>query len=610
MRKALSASSFAFCALLVLGLVGLPAYGQDRDEKTNEHPNGIVHDWSNRHVVYPRWGEIHALMAVQNDPRAIQSWQEASRRDWHWYHNRNRPRVQDPGIHKDWVITLGNGSMASSMYPAKFGFYPTATPTCIIGGAVTTPDFVVFTVNEVASATLSNIVAFQDLYSGTAGGTGLCDTQRPTYFTTDLASSASLFWAYAIKAADGVVTTSPALSLDGTKVAFVEKGGGGTAHFHVLAYNGGTTSVGGDGTTGNSRNLGSPKLITSGFSLVAPAAGSGTVTDLILTPVSGTASDTLSSPFVDMTNDVAYVGNDSGTIFRIKNVFCTLAACTPGASAAPSFDASWGTGGALATGCSLALTGVVYDGAHVFAGCADGKLYGFNSSDGSALTGSPLVVGNGTGLGGIVDPPLVDVVNGHVYVATAAANGTGFPVVVQTGTSSFSTTAIATLGATAAGFNLHAPALNNAYFTSGTPANWMLYEYSNSASGGSFTFWGIPFTGAHAMTAGTPTNSHAVTAFGNTEISPLTEFPNGANDWIFASALTPQVGNVVNWNVAAGFPASITTSTSVAEGTGTTGFIVDNTGADPQESSFYFGTLGGGGSTPNAAVKLTQSGLQ
>ena len=39
-------------------------------------------------------------------------------------------------------------------------------------------------------------------------------------------------------AAGGLVATSPALSLDGTKVAFVETGSG-TAHFHVLAWKSG-----------------------------------------------------------------------------------------------------------------------------------------------------------------------------------------------------------------------------------------------------------------------------------------------------------------------------------------------------------------------------------
>ena len=64
-------------------LFSLPAHGQGKDEdrdndkgETTAHPNGIVQDWSRRHVVYPRFGPLQSLIAVQNDPRAILGWQE------------------------------------------------------------------------------------------------------------------------------------------------------------------------------------------------------------------------------------------------------------------------------------------------------------------------------------------------------------------------------------------------------------------------------------------------------------------------------------------------------------------------------------------------------
>jgi hypothetical protein len=31
-------------------------------------------DWSTSHTLFPRVGEIHSLVAVQHDPRAILSW--------------------------------------------------------------------------------------------------------------------------------------------------------------------------------------------------------------------------------------------------------------------------------------------------------------------------------------------------------------------------------------------------------------------------------------------------------------------------------------------------------------------------------------------------------
>ena len=174
-------------------------------------------DWSMRHVVYPRIGEINSLIAVQHDPRAILSWQAAEREDWH--------RVRGPrhflgqqGVHRDWSISLGGGSTAPAMYPAKFTFDVNATPTCAT-------DFdSCFPVNVAGSGTQPNIVAFNNLYSGTTPTNGICNRTSPQ--AGDNGISATTFWSYNITAAGGVVATSPALSLDGTKVAFVESGSG------------------------------------------------------------------------------------------------------------------------------------------------------------------------------------------------------------------------------------------------------------------------------------------------------------------------------------------------------------------------------------------------
>src|ERR1700688_2710901 len=255
MRKMFSAVCVAMCPLCLLTLPGLQAWGQDagRDrEQSEEHPNGIVQDWSSRHVAYPRIGSIQSLIAVQHDPRALLSWQAAERDDWHRErsarHFRDRDRDHDRdherdhnrdhdhdrvspqnALHRDWSISLGAGSTAPAMYPAKFGFDPNATPDC-------TNDFVVFPVNIAGSATQPNLVAFNNLYSGGTSilPTGLCGSRAVV--AGDDRSSATTLWSYDIDAAAGLVATSPALSLDGKKVAFVETAAGSSAHFHVLAY--------------------------------------------------------------------------------------------------------------------------------------------------------------------------------------------------------------------------------------------------------------------------------------------------------------------------------------------------------------------------------------
>jgi hypothetical protein len=91
-------------------LFGLPAHGQGKDEdrdndkgETTAHPNGIVQDWSRRHVIYPRFGPLQSLIAVQNDPRAILSWQEQSRKDWRRIIGRRYPHSTTTSIHRDWT---------------------------------------------------------------------------------------------------------------------------------------------------------------------------------------------------------------------------------------------------------------------------------------------------------------------------------------------------------------------------------------------------------------------------------------------------------------------------------------------------------------------------
>jgi hypothetical protein len=602
-QKAFSASLLPLCFLCVLGLFGCSSNGQSLitnlpgeqpaaqpATQPTEHANGIVQDWSMRYLVYPQIGEINSLIALQNDPRAILSWQEAERQRF----NRLRAPRHFFGqhTHQDWSISLGTGGMAPAMFPAKFTFDTSAAPTCTaVSPAV--PDFIVYTVNAVSSSSQPNIVAFDNLYSGTAGSTGICN--RTPLFGVDDGISATTIWSYNIKAAGGQVATSPALSLDGTKVAFVETGAGTTAHFHVLAWKSG------DGVAANLQTVTSPKSITSGFDASAPTAGSGNVTDLAL----GSSSDTLSSPFIDYADDLAYVGNDAGQLFRIKFVFCTTSACTGAGSPQPTLDNTWGSSGALTTGCPGKLTGPVADrhSGNIFVGCSDGKLYGFSTFTGTAITGSPLTVGNGGADGGIVDPPMIDTVRGFAYVVSGASGVAGPQVLVQASTSNLSSNSTATLAA-GGSFNVHAPAFNDAYFSSGTSSQWLLFEVTGDSVANRLTEYGITFNGSHVMTSGPPTNSHQFPAAAF-EVSPMTTFlTTGGEDRLFESALGAFSGNIISLNISSGaFPTVPETFTT--EGSGTTGIVVDNASASAQADSIYFGVL-----ASNTAVKLTQSTFQ
>ena len=607
MRKTLSASHLALCGLCVLGLFGcsgssqfmnadLPA-GQAAAQPVGqlmEHSNGIVQDWTTSHTLFPRVGAINALVAVQHDPRAILSWQAAERADFLRVRGPRHFLPVQTDVNRDWSISLGTGGVAPSMYPAKFTFDITAAANCA-------SDFAVFPVNVAGSGAQPNIVAFNNLYSGTIPSNGICN-RAPSGSDTGVA--ATTFWSYNITAAGGVVATSPTLSLDGTKVAFVETGSGATAHFHVLA------GKSGDGVNAaNLQSVASPVSITSGFSATTPAAGA--VTDLALA-TGATQSDTLSSPFVDYTNDLAYVGNDSGILFRIKNVFCTTAACTGGGSPAPSLDTTWGSSGALTIGgtCTGKLSGAVVDGGtgNIFVGCADGNIYGFTSA-GVALANPSLTVGNGSATGGVVDPPMIDAVNHFIYGVSGSSSG-GTSILVQASTTNLGSVVTAPLGAGGA-HNLHSPAFNNGYFTSVNPTHWLLYEWALNGAGNNIMLYGATFAAGHVMNGGTPANTIQVGGSTPVEFSPLTELLNGANDQVFVSGITAAVPNFIEYDMNAflalfpnSFPPSGATGATTSESGGTSGMIVDNTSASAQASSVYFGNLGS-----NTAVKLTQSGL-
>src|SRR3979490_1770368 len=525
------------------------------------------HDWTTHHVVYPQSGTLGALRSAESDPRAMFRWRESEEersRGFFGFRRHRKPRPHG-NLHSDWSISLGTGTTAAGQFPAKFSFDVAAAADCV-------NDFAVFPVNVNGSGTQPNLVAFNRLYSGAAGGNGICN-RVPS--ASDVGTSATVLWSYNIHAivAGAAVPASPALSLDGAKVAFVESAAGNAAHFPVLAWKSG------DGqSAAKLQSTVLPKAITT-FSGTAPAAGSGTATDLVL----GTATDTISSPFIDYVRDLAYVGNDQGTLYRITNVFCTVAC----ASAAPSLDTTWGSGGADTVGSGSCagrakptLTGPTLDFVtlNVFVGCADVKVYGFTST-GTPLATPSITVGNGSATGGIVESPIVDGVNGFIYsVAGTGASGTS-AVIVQATTSlggpcAGGTLCVANVG-NAGVHNAHAPALNDSYFSSGTSANWIIYMGGFTGIFNSATLYGATFNGSRVMTAGTPTNTFNIPVVAG-EFAPFAEFKNGATDWLFGGILQNALANMGSFNINT-FPTNLTNTT--LQGAGPSGIIIDNSSA-------------------------------
>src|ERR1700721_2348422 len=193
----------------------------------------------------------------------------------------------------DWGMNLlTGGTVGAGQFPAKFTFDINAAPDC-------TNDFVVFNTGLTGIAgTAANIVAFNNLYSTQGSVGGLCNQDGP-----------SVYWSYFVGA--GRTRTSAALSLDGSKVAFVvEDGGFGTALLIILNWKAGQGS-----------GAGSPVAVDldiSGLPWTACTAGSSCTATISF---SGPARDTISAPFADYANDVIYVGDNLGALHKFTGVF-------------------------------------------------------------------------------------------------------------------------------------------------------------------------------------------------------------------------------------------------------------------------------------------------
>ena len=110
-------------------------------------------------------------------------------------------------------MSLGpGGGMAVGESPAKYSFSANGTYSCA-------NDFAVYTIAATPTATQANLVAFNNLYTGTLSSSCPFGPQTPP--TTDF-TKPTFMWSYAIGASASFL--SPTLSLDGTKVSFIENG--------------------------------------------------------------------------------------------------------------------------------------------------------------------------------------------------------------------------------------------------------------------------------------------------------------------------------------------------------------------------------------------------
>ena len=430
----------------------------------------------------------------------------------------------------------------------------------------------------------ASIVAYRNLYTS-CGGT--VPTTAWSYFT------------------GGTIQTSPALSLDGTQVAFVQSSSGGVANLVLLKW------------ANASSTAGSPVTLTTSTA----AAYRACVAPCMLTlPFSGGHNDSNSSVYYDYTGDVIYVGDDNGELHKFTSIF-------NGGTPAEFTTAPWpvaltNSAGMQTTSPVFAINNGVYIGSARTSnsGTTGGYLYLVNPTTG-ALTVSAEIADRP----GFVDAPIVDPSAGEVYVFAGndtgnCTFGTDCTGVFQFGTA-FASAAAGNEAIVGNGtvFGTVRPMFtgdfDNTYFNSTDPPTGNLYACGNT--GGSPTLYRIHIA---ANVMATPVAGPTLTS-GATTCSPITEAFNGTADLIFVNVQdNGNLGScggggcVMSFTVTGGtLGTGVAPSSSLAENGGTSGVIIDTLGAAAAGSNqVYFSPLGTGQVCPSAAgcgVQASQSGL-
>ena len=575
---------------------------------------GRVTDWSSHHLVVSGGPSAANLKAAETEPRIL--FQLA---------DRNLVRVQNgelklstvmpdsapelthsqaPGgnplrtnsslMHRDWSVSMGTGSVSLSKFPAKYSFNINGAPSC-------TADFAVFALN-VRGVTngQANVVGINKLYSG-SGPTGLCGT------------TPAVTWAYNGSTAGGSVVTSPTISLDGTKIAYVESAGSSSI-FHVL------TVLAGQGTVTKSVAPTVPNSCT--FS-----GGVPTSSCLKTVIYSSTATTTLADAWVDYQTDKAFVASDDGKISRISCVFnCAL-------NAQPTIDWTYTLPVAGSGGAQPVPNGPVYDypSGRLFVGDQLGELWVINASGGTpTLNAGPVMIGGGgcttahppgrtgtTGGGGdctatgtaygIPDSVILDASGGAQKIFALSGNDGNTGATAVLAQLSMNLTAEVTVALGLGGVDLYHGAFNNAYWGA-TPTSGDLFV---CGTGGADTTPWIYWVGFSSYPTMDSTLAGSVTRSGpaGAPCVPFTEFYNTS---INLGGVPGHHDELMGGIVAAGNNGLMITDdisvlpllqglNDVTEAGGVSGVIVDNISASAQASSMYFGTL-----TGHTAVKLTQ----
>jgi hypothetical protein len=603
-----------FCVMAGSLLLGIPVSGQARLKSTSSNDAsheqthlGYPQDWSSRHLLMPGMRSEDVLAAGDREPRHVYNMVMRQVAVENLRRRVPRPR---PRMKIDWAVSLENGYVPQNQFPAKYRFD--------VGAQNCNSDYIVFGLT-VPSGTQANLVGINNLYTGASPQ---CNSGSPW-----------VAFAYnTVTQTGGQIKTSPELSIDGTKVAFVESTGGGS-YFHVLVLpNPIPTPPAQSGT------VLSPLTPTS-------CATPTTVGCMTTLTIETTATNSNSSPWIDYDADTAYVGADNGLLYKITPVF---------GGGAPALVSTGGWPVTVSTQTIKVLTAPVVDNnsGRIFLGDGYGYLYGVNLASPATAMAQVGVGWVGHGLGtGIVDPPIAvtdpaNSVTDQVFAFTGCSSVGGVGGAISQLAANFTSSSTLTTGATGNTVDLgssdgigncttadaHSGTFDNAFWVNGSTSGHMIgcgFVSGTTAlprvkSNPKMYFF--PFNASHVIT-GTGSSTFVINNTIGDECSPLTEFYNGATDRLFFG-----VGSTDGFLESSPITASLTTPTCTGAPTsscvtspsalgGTSGIVIDNQVSNGG-TNIYFSTLAvgsvngqkcnasGGAANPYCAVKLTQSALQ
>ena len=592
------------------------------------NPSHLPTDWSHRHVVFSRPDSFWKAWKLQREPRYWHQWlrqngwalRSADSRIWEhqrgWDDDENdRKGTTINAARRDWAISLGAGAtVGTGQFPAKFSFDVNAAPSC-------TADYVAFTTSLAGSATVPSIIAFDNLYSSQPAAGGFCSNLGP-----------SVKWSYntnPVGDTTGKVLTSPVLSIDGTKIAFVESrtNTNGGSILHILKWKPGA-AVTVQGTIAAPAVPDTLMALGLAWNTTNCPAANSCIVSLVL---NGAQPVTSSAPFYNYATDELYLGDDNGVLHKFTGVFLG----TP----SEVITSGW----PITVNATAILTSPVLDSPskNIFISDQTGRLSfvrEVGSTVGACAVGGPPCLGSVSQAltGSIVDGPIIDESTGRVLVFDNDTTNNGSVFQFDSGLTTGSKVTVSIGGNSLDASDVINPGtFDNAYFSVG-PASGHLYTCGKDpAFRNRPGIYQLSFTGAGVLNAaaGTPLVGLVNPGpAGTGACSPVSEIKNGPTDRIFfsvagnanppsaggtATGCTAGQGCVMSIVLGGAWPPAATTSGIPASG-GASGIVVDNVGTGAQESSIYYtyrsdataavpcnGTNVGG-----CAVKVTQSALQ